>query len=261
MQKRIIGIFDSGFGGLTVMKEVVKALPYEDIIYFGDTAHVPYGSKSKESVKRFSINIAEFLLEHNIGLLIVACNTASSFALNLLKKRLPVPVIGVVEPGVKAACNYTVSKHIGIIGTAGTIQSNAYQRGLMKCNKKLKIYSKACPLFVPLVEEGWTKNKISIDIAKEYLMPLKRSKIDTLILGCTHYPLLKKVIKQIMGKNVVIIDSAQETSISALDNKEPLKKRKPEYKFFVTDDCKKFKKLGKKILGRPITKVKKVVLE
>jgi glutamate racemase len=260
-----IGIFDSGFGGLTVMKEIVKILPNEDIIYFGDTAHLPYGSKSKESIQKFSIDIANFLVKNKIKLLVVACNTASSFALEYLKEKLNIPVIGVVNPGVRSACKNTQIQRIGVIGTRGTINSNAYQNALLKIDKTLQVFSCACPLFVPLVEEGLTNSKITKDIAELYLKSLKTRRIDTLILGCTHYPLLKQIIGKVMGKKVVVVDSAKETaktvfSILVTNNIKNTSNKRPSYKFYVSDDPSNFKKWGIKFLGKNIEDVKRIDL-
>jgi glutamate racemase len=261
-----IGIFDSGFGGLTVMKEIIRILPNEDIIYFGDTAHLPYGSKSKEAIKKFSLDIAKFLYKNKIKILVVACNTASSFALDYLKENLDIPVIGVVSPGVKAACKNTKVSRIGVIGTKGTINSNAYQNGLLKIDKTLKVFACACPLFVPLVEEGLTNSKITKDIVEMYLKSLKNKKIDTLILGCTHYPLLKQVIGKVIGKNVSVVDSAKETaktvlSILVTNNIKTTSNKRPSYKFYVSDDPSNFKKWGMKFLGKDIKSVEKINLE
>ena len=264
MKLKPIGIFDSGVGGLTVMSEVAKLLPGEDIIYFGDTARVPYGSKSKEAVSRFSQEICEFLLKKKVKLIIVACNTASAFALDKLQK-LPVPVLGVIAPGAMAALEGTKNNRIGVIGTHGTIQSGSYIKAIKKLNSRVNVFSNACPLFVPLVEEGWLTKPATYEIAKEYIAPLKAKKIDSLVLGCTHYPLLKKVIGDVAGKGVKLIDSASATAVCAKDilkEKNMLStKKRGSYKFFVSDAPEKFKSVGEKFLGRRIQPVTKVTFE
>lgn len=261
-----IGVFDSGLGGLTVMKEITKILPNEDIIYFGDTAHVPYGNKSKATIQRFSLEIARFLMQHKIKMLVVACNTASSYAVKTLRKNFSIPIIGVVEPGVTAAIKASRSSRIGVIGTKGTISSDAYQNRLLNIDKSIKVYAKPCPLFVPLVEEGWLNNKIVYEIAEYYLKDFRTKNIDTLILGCTHYPLLKNVIAKIMGKDVTIVDSAKQTAyrVNEMLKKSDLvanKRRKSIYKFYVSDDANKFKVNGGKFFGREIANVKKISLD
>lgn len=265
-QKNPIGIFDSGFGGLTVMKEVIAALPHEDIVYFGDTARLPYGSKSQETIQRFSLEIASFLLKHHIKILVVACNTASSFALDVLTQQLDIPVIGVVEPGVRAAHIATQKRRIGVIGTTGTIASGAYQKALLRGRTQCAIFTQACPLFVPLVEEGWVTSSVARDVVRTYLSPLKKKNIDTLILGCTHYPLLKKIITAEMGRCVAIVDSAYETAktVVAVLTKNALlntTSRQPKHTFFVSDAPSRFEKYGKTFLGTSIGHVKKVSID
>ncbi|ADC89963.1 glutamate racemase [Thermocrinis albus DSM 14484] len=204
-----IGVFDSGIGGLTVLKAIRERYPKVDLLYLGDTARVPYGSKSKETVQRYSIECAEFLLGHDVDLVVVACNTASAYALDLLRERLPVEVFGVIEPGVEEALRVCTSGKVGVIGTRGTISSGAYQNLLQK--KGVKVLAKACPLFVPLVEEGMVRGPVAELLVEHYLKDLKESGIDTLILGCTHYPLLKDVIQAYMD-GTVIVDSAHATA-------------------------------------------------
>jgi len=200
-----IGVFDSGVGGLTVLNALRAALPSADFLYLGDTARVPYGGKSKETIQRYSLECSEFLISSGAELLVVACNTASAYALDTLRESFPVPVVGVIEPGVEVALKVSKEKRIGIIGTKGTIQSMVYQNLLKSYGSE--VFAKACPLFVPLVEEGITEGKIVQDVIEYYLQELK-GKIDTLILGCTHYPLLKEPIKEFMG-NVNVVDSAE----------------------------------------------------
>lgn len=260
-----IGIFDSGFGGLTVMSALNKMLPNESLIYFGDTAHVPYGPKSQEAVEMFSKNIASFLVGKKIKMLIIACNTASAFALPAVKKTVKIPVIGVIEPGAKAAIAATKNNRIGVIGTEGTIKSNSYKKAVKKISDA-EVFQQPCPLFVPLVEEGWTNTKIVLDIAKIYLSKLLKKRIDTLVLGCTHYPLLKKTLKTAAGENIELIDSAD---VIALEVKKNLlakdlcadKNHKSVLSFYVSDNPKKFQKIGNRFFLKKIPSVKKIVLE
>lgn len=259
---RPIGIFDSGVGGLTVFSEVEKALPKEEIIYFGDTARVPYGTKSKETVTKFSVENVEFLMKHNVKLVLVACNTASSLSLGFLKRCFRVPIIGVIEPGAKSAVDSTRNNRVGVIGTNATISSGAYEKAVKKISSKIKIYSQGCPLFVPLAEEGWTEENVTQEVASIYLGPLKEKGVDTLILGCTHYPLLKSTIKKVMGSKISLVDSAREVAKEALTlldasgllNDAPGRKK---HKFFVSDEPEHFIKLSERFLKRRMTGVKK----
>ncbi len=259
-----IGIFDSGFGGLTVMSAISKLMPKEDIIYFGDSAHVPYGSKSKKVVTDFAVKISKFLIKNNVKIIVIACNTASAFSLNTLKKIVNIPVIGVIKPGSVSAINNTKNNKIGVIGTEGTIKSDAYPKQIKKLNKKIQCYSQSCQLFVPLVEEGWLNSEVTNKIIKIYLKDIVAKNIDTLILGCTHYPLLKKSIQKIIGNKIKIVDSATAVadSVKSLLEKNKLIKQKGigKYKFFVSDSPEKFKNLGSKFLGNRINKVVKVEL-
>ena len=259
---RPIGIFDSGVGGLTVFSEVEKALPREEIIYFGDTARVPYGTKSKETITRFSVENVEFLMKHNVKLVLVACNTASSLSLEFLKRCFRVPLIGVIAPGAKNAVNATRNSRIGVIGTNATIASAAYEKAVKKISLKIAVYSQSCPLFVPLAEEGWTCEKVTRDVASIYLNPLKKRNIDTLILGCTHYPLLKDVIKSVMGDSVSLVDSAEavaKEAKSVLDANGLLNvsSGRKKHRFFVSDEPEHFIKLGNRFLKKRIECVKK----
>lgn len=266
MVNKPIGIFDSGLGGLTVVKEIMKLLPFENIVYFGDTAHLPYGTKSKEVVSRLSINNVKFLLlRHNIKILVIACNTASALSLDKIKKELTVPVVNVIEPGVKAALNITKNYRIGVIGTRSTIKSKVYYKLLRCYSEKIKVFSKPCSLFVPLVEEGWINKDVTYDVAKIYLTSIKQKNIDTLILGCTHYPLLKGVIKDYMGDKVNLIDSAKEVAYEVrriLEKGRLLNNlgKRIAYKFFVSDLSPQFKKTGSAFLGRSLNNVKVVKL-
>lgn len=263
--KSPIGVFDSGIGGLTVARSLFEILPNENIIYFGDTARLPYGTKSKETVTRYSIEITKFLLNKNVKMVVVACNTASSVALNYLRKISDVPVIGVIKPGSKAAISKTNNFKIGVIGTLGTVQSFAYKTQIQKYDRNINVFSKACSLFVQLAEDGWTENKIAEMIAKEYLDEFKAHNIDTLILGCTHYPILKKTISKVLGKKIKLIDSGEETAkevkrILGEKNLLNTQKKKGQHKFYVTDFQKKFKEISERFLGQPIHDVKKVKL-
>lgn len=213
-----IGVFDSGIGGLTVLKEILNILPKEDTIYLGDTARVPYGIKSADTVIRYSLENAEFLLSKKVKLLVVACNTASSVGLSALEEKYSLPIIGVIEPGAGKAVKATKKNRIGIIGTERTIRSGAYVNSINKIDPDIELISKACPLFVPLVEEGWIDNDIALLTAQRYLQVMKDADIDTLILGCTHYPLLKDIIRKVLGDGVILVDSAEEIAIEVAKN-------------------------------------------
>ena len=262
-KNRPLGVFDSGIGGLTVLKELKKILPGEDIVYFGDTARVPYGTKSKETVTRFSIQNADFLIKLGVKMIVVACNTSSSYSLEVLKRRFSIPVIGVIEPGAIEAVNSTKNMRIGVIGTRATVSSGAYKDAIKRIEKGISVKSMSCPLFVPLAEEGWFNNDITAMVASYYLKGLKREKIDTIILGCTHYPLLKRVVSNFFGPRVFIVDSAVQTSRmvkETLLNNDIASKKKSGgvYRFYVSDEPGLFKKVGSKFLGSKITFVKKV---
>ncbi|OEG71443.1 glutamate racemase [Candidatus Endomicrobiellum trichonymphae] len=262
MNNHPIGVFDSGFGGLTVMSAITEMLPLESLIYFGDTAHVPYGSKSKNIVIKYSKEITSFLMRCEVKMIVIACNTASAFALSILQKTLRVPVIGVIEPGSKAAVYASKNKKIGIIGTEGTISSKSY---LLEINKisQSEVYQQACPLLVPLVEEGWSSGEITDSIVKKYIEPLLDKKIDTLVLGCTHYPLLREALEKNVGGNIVLIDSAKAT---AQEVKNILKetclladvKGKKFLKFYVSDNPEKFQTIGSRFFSKKISVVQKI---
>ena len=213
---KAIGIFDSGIGGLTVFREIMRALPGENAVYLGDTARVPYGIKSPETIRRYSEEAASYLLSHGIKALVVACNTSSALALNVLKRRFRIPVIGVIEPGARRAVEASRKKRIGVIGTEATVRSGAYKKAIEKYGDGVKVYQKACPLFVPLAEEGRIRDRIAALAAREYLAEMKREGVDALVLGCTHYPLLKDVIRGAMGNGVRLIDSAEEVARETL---------------------------------------------
>src|SRR3954468_5258397 len=211
-QESPIGVFDSGIGGLTVAHEVIRQLPHESIVYFGDTARVPYGPKSPDTVRRYSREIASFLRDQGVKNIVIACNTATAHALNVLRDEMDMPVIGVVEPGARAAVAATKQGHIGVIGTVGTIKSGAYERAIRALDPDGMSTARACPRFGPLVEEGWTDHDATRLVAREYLEPLIAAEIDTLVLGCTHYPLLKPLLREVLGSSVRLIDSAEETA-------------------------------------------------
>ena len=255
-----IGVFDSGVGGLTVVKALIQQLPFENIIYFGDTARVPYGVKSVETINRYATQIVEFLLEHNVKLLIVACNTMSAVAYQAIRDLSPVSVLDVVDAGARNAVAETHNKCVGVIGTPTTINSNAYQKAIKRFDPDIEVIAQACPLFVPLVEEGWLDHQVTKLTAQEYLKPVKAQTIDTLVLGCTHYPLLKPLLQEIMGAHITLVDSAQAITAKA---GELLKKNNllneqqtsPQYRFYVTDAPIRFTSIGEQILGRRLSNV------
>ena len=248
-----IGIFDSGVGGLTVLHALLEALPHEDLVYLGDTGRYPYGTKSAETVTRYSIENVDFLIAKGIKLLVVACNTASSVALEALAARYPVPVVGVIEPGARAAAARTRNGRVGVIGTEGTIASGAYTAALRTLRPGLEIYTRPCPLLVALAEEGWVEGPIPRAVVETYLATLKKSGIDTLVLGCTHYPLLKALIAEAMGERVVLIDSAEETAraVAELLGGQGLERQRGagSASFFVTDVPDRFVRIGQRFLG------------
>ncbi len=262
-QNKAIGVFDSGIGGLTVAGEIFKILPYEDVIYFGDTGRSPYGPRSPEIVRKFSRQDVNFLIEKSVKFIVVACNTASAAALDYIKKIYNIPMIGVIEPGAKAAINTAKNGRIGVIGTQGTISSQSYIKALRAFDGNLKIYSKACPLFVALAEDGYQDKPATKLIAEDYLAEFRSKKIDSLILGCTHYPLLKKAIASVIGDNVRLIDSAEVTAQATKDALTKLnllntRQTPGKRKFYVSDSPEKFKKLGQLFLGKRIGKVELV---
>lgn len=261
-----IGVFDSGIGGLTVVKRLASTLPNEDIIYFGDTARVPYGSKSNSTVIEYSIQDTNFLLGKNVKAVIVACNTASSVAINDLKEKFDIPIIGMIEPGAEMAIRETKNKRIGVIGTRSTIGNQAYSKEIKRLDNNVKVFEKACPLFVPLAEEGWIGHKATYEIAEEYLEELRNLEIDTLVLGCTHYPILAGVIQKVMGDYLNLIDSgvaSAELVKNELQEKglENDKQEKGKSEFYVSDIPTTFKTVAELFLGRPVNEVHKVSLE
>jgi glutamate racemase len=262
---RPIGVFDSGIGGLTVLKEIMNVLPQENTIYLGDTARVPYGIRSPETVIKYSFENTKFLFTRDIKLLVIACNTASSISLDAIKESISIPVIGVIEPGAKAAVRATRNKRVGIIGTDATIMSNAYKNVIKAFDKRIKVFGLPCPLFVPLVEEGWTDGNIASLVARRYLKNIKKRDIDTLVLGCTHYPLLRTVISKVMGRGVRLIDSAVETSHEIKKTLEAMmvmrkKKERPAREFYVTDSPEKFLRIGERFLGKKIEHIEKIAV-
>ena len=260
-----LGIFDSGIGGLTVARALFERLPQESVIYFGDTARVPYGPKSPDTVRRYSAEILAYLVQRGVKAVVVACNTSTAHALPHLQARSSVPVVGVIEPGARAAVAATKTGKIGVIGTAGTVASGAYERAIRALRPSADVHSQPCPLFVPLVEEGWFDHPATELIAREYLDPLRRAGVDVLVLGCTHYPLLKPLLARILGEGVSLIDSAAETAkevtreLAARGLDAPAANA-PEHLFVVSDDELHFRKVGARFLGEKLQKVEVVPL-
>jgi glutamate racemase len=259
-----LGVFDSGIGGLTVARALFERLPRESVIYFGDTARVPYGPKSPDTVRRYSAEILAYLLSRGVKAVVVACNTSTAHALGSLKELSPVPVVGVIDPGARAAVTATQSGTIGVIGTAGTIASGAYERAIKALRPDARVHAQACPLFVPLVEEGWFDHPATELIAREYLEPLKQAGVDVLVLGCTHYPLLKALLARVMGPGVKLVDSAEETAkvvAAELEARGLLAAGgSHEHRFVVSDDEPHFRKVGARFLGEKIKQVEVVPL-
>ncbi|SEM34388.1 glutamate racemase [Mesobacillus persicus] len=263
--KRPIGIIDSGVGGLTVAKEVMRQLPHEQIIYLGDTARCPYGPRSAREVLRFTWEITQFLMEKQIKMLVIACNTATAVALEEIRSELPIPVIGVIHPGARTAIKVTNNYHIGVIGTVGTVKSRAYEQALKSINRKTNVVSLACPKFVPLVESGEYNGLLAQRVVAETLAPLKDQELDTLILGCTHYPLLEPLVKQVMGEGVNVISSGEETAreVSTLLYHNQILNtsgEEPTHEFFTTGSSTIFSDIASEWLERPITNISMVKL-
>lgn len=258
--RQAIGIFDSGVGGLTVLRRIKQRLPRESLVYLGDTARVPYGTKSADTVIRYARSCAAVLLEEDIKLLVVACNTASAFALESLQEELDIPVVGVIEPGATAALDKTRNRRVGVIGTAGTIGSGVYPDAIHAHAPDVEVFIQPCPLFVPLAEEGWVSGDVPLLVARNYLEPMIQYGIDTLVLGCTHYPLLRDVIGMAMGDSVSLVDSAEATACAVeaivdgigieCDGEEP-----PTTRFLVTDAPENFVRVGRQFLGCDIAAV------
>jgi len=256
MDNRPIGVFDSGLGGLTVVKELISQMPNESIVYFGDTGRVPYGTRSRETIINYAVQDINFLLTFDIKAIIIACGTASSVALDYVTEKFDIPIIGVVNPTAKSAVMATKNKKIGILGTTGTINSGSYQKTIAEIDNEITVNAKSCPLFVPLVENGYTDNKVARLVAEEYLEPLIIAGVDTIILGCTHYPLLKGVISDIMGSEVTLIDSGVPTSLYAynmLNSLNIASNTQASYKYFVSDSTDSFVHLGSMFLNRQIS--------
>ena len=263
-----ICVFDSGVGGLTVAREIMRNLPNEDIVYFGDTARVPYGSKSKDNIIRYSRQIIHFLQTKGVKAIVIACNTASALALETVKDEFDIPIIGVVEPGARAALEVTVNKKVGVIGTEATVRSSMYEKIIRSVDAEVSVIAKACPLFVPLVEEGFKKHHVTDEIIDYYLESLKESDIDALILGCTHYPLLRSKIRADVGDKITLVNPAYET---AMDLKRILKQMDMEnpdvegdhgsYSFYVSDAADKFKQFANSILPYDIETTKQINIE
>ena len=260
-----IGVFDSGIGGLTVVREMIVQLPNESIIYFGDTARVPYGPKSPDTVLRYSREITSYLLGEGVKALVVACNTATAHALPALREEFAIPIIGVIEPGARAAVASTKTNRVGVIGTAGTIKSRAYEKEIKKLLPDANVTAQACALFVPLVEEGWLDSEVTRAVARNYLAPIVSAEVDTLVLGCTHYPLMKTVIGNVVGREVRLIDSAYETAretgqvlrTKGLEMDTPDSAR---YRFIASDAPDTFLALGQTFLGSSIDRVETLTL-
>ena len=254
MNRSPIGIFDSGLGGLTVARAIFEQLPHESTVYFGDTARVPYGPKSPDTVRRYSLEILRWLLEQRVKAVVIACNTSTAHALEALQRESPVPVIGVIEPGARAAAAAAGERPIGVIGTAGTIASNAYAKAIQRVRAGAQVEQRACPLFVPLVEEGWFEHPAADLIAREYLAPLSAARVGSLVLGCTHYPLLRPLLQRVMGPEVRLIDSGEETArtVAAVLREGGLEA--PEeaagaHRFAVSDDEARFRQVGARFIG------------
>ncbi len=261
-----IGVFDSGVGGLTVAREIMRQMPQESIVYFGDTARVPYGSKSKDTIIGFSRQIVKFLQTKNVKAIVIACNTASAFALKTIQNELSIPVIGVVKPGAKIAAEATRNGKIGVIGTEGTINSNIYTQYLHELNPEIQVFPRACPLFVPLVEEGWIYDSVTIEVAERYFSELKGYGIDTLVLGCTHYPLIRHVLQKIIGENVTLVNPAYETArrlktVLAEENLMSDRVEVGEHLFYVSDGAEKFKAFANTILPCDVQETSDINIE
>lgn len=268
MDNRAIGVFDSGLGGLTVFKEITRLLPGESMIYFGDSGRAPYGTKSRETVVKFTLQNIRFLMSHNIKVMVIACNTMSAYSFETVKKSLGIPVIEVIGAGARAAVSETRNKRVGIIGTAATINSGAYKEAVSELDNSIEIIQRACPLFVPLVEEGqeWWENEITLGITEKYLAPLREAAVDTLVLGCTHYPLLQPVISKVMGGAVRLVSSAKEVArvvrqTIADNDLQADGLNSPVYSYYTSDSVDKFELLCGAILGRKVNTAEKVDIE
>jgi len=265
--EQAIGVFDSGLGGISVVRAIIDLLPHEHLVYFGDTARVPYGSKSEETVVRFAHQISSFLREKQVKMIVVACNTASAVALESLQKRFNIPIVGVIKPGSEAAVKASKHKRIGVIGTASTIRSGAYRAAIRALDPEMEVTVQSCPLLVPLVEEDWPHDGVVTQVLESYLSSFKIQKPDSLILGCTHYPYLKSIIQEVVGPSVRLVDSGEETAARVKQVLEELDLLNPEigdpgkHKFYVSDFPQKFEETASRFLGRPLDKLFKVELE
>jgi len=266
LKNKPIGVFDSGLGGLTVVNQLMHYLPQESIIYFGDTARVPYGTKSPETVQKFAGQITRFLQAQSVKLIVVACNTVSSLAMEKVVEISSVPVIGVIEPGSRAALQKSKNRRIGIIGTSATVSAGKYNSMLSSMAPDVTVFSQACPLFVPLVEEGWIDSEVTEMVARIYLEPIIRQSIDTLILGCTHYPIIKETIKKTVDNNIEIVDSAIQTALEVrneLSSNNLLNESgiQPEHLFYVSDFPQKFEDIAQRLLGQPLENIRRISLD
>ena len=254
-----IGVFDSGVGGLTVFKRIAERLPHESLVYLGDTARVPYGTKSAETVVRYATSCAQLLYDEGVKLLVVACNTASAYSLDALRDTFPIPILGVIVPGAQRSLEVSRNKRIGVIGTKGTIASGAYQAAIQNMDESAVVFTRPCPLLVPLAEEGWLEGSVPEMVAREYLAPLLEREIDTLVLGCTHYPLLKSVIQSVTGPHVQLVDSADATAIGVEKTLVAMEMHNcvgdNAWKFLVTDSPSGFVGVGERFLGRAVSHV------
>jgi glutamate racemase len=262
-----VGVFDSGIGGLTVARELMRQLPGERLVYLGDTARTPYGNKSPENLVRFALETGGFLAKQGVKLLVVACNTSSAYSLPALRKKLKIPVVGVILAGARAAVDRRAGQNIGVIGTHATVRSGAYQKAIRGLEPSAKVLAQACPLFVPLVEEGWASDPVASQVALRYLGPLKKQGVDTVVLGCTHYPLLKPVLRKILGPKIALVDSARETAYEVAELLQAMgmastRKKVPfsGHRFYVTDLPEQFSALGTRFLGQPLKQVHTVSL-
>lgn len=268
MDNRPIGVFDSGLGGLTVLKEISNLLPYESVVYFGDSGRAPYGTKSKETVIKYTFQDVRFLMQQDIKMIVIACNTASAYSFQQVKQSIGIPVVEVIKPGAATAVRETENKSIGIIGTPATIGSGAYENAIRSLDSRIKVLSRACPLFVPLAEEGqwWWENDISHRIAEEYLKDFKNGDIDTLVLGCTHYPLLQNTISHVLGENVKLVSSALEVAkaVKSLIAERDMQREcstAPEYRYYTSDSVEKFARLCSIIMNHTVTSAEKIDIE
>ena len=264
MKDRPIGVFDSGLGGLTVLKAIAKVLPNENVVYFGDTARVPYGPRSKETIIKYTFQAINFLISKNVKAIVIACNTATARSLKEANEKYDLPIIGVIEAGARTAAYSTKNKIVGVIGTQGTISSKAYNLEIGKLDNNIKIIDKACPLFVPIVEEGWANTDIAHLTAVRYLQELKDENIDSLVLGCTHYPLLKKTIGEFVGPEIKLVNPAKETALDLkkiLEEKNLLREEnvdEPIYKYYVSDIPEKFASIAQEFVKKEIDVVEQI---